>query len=225
MMRWPGSLSPLLILLACLTPGLAHAQACSNPAGNEGDIFYNQAYHTPQFCNGSNWIAMGAAGGSGGPVLISTQTASASASLQFTSLPTSYNTLFLNCEGLTMTSAGGTVQVYVGEGAGPTWETGAHYSSSNDGKTNATDYFDGAASWYNTTLPVSLKFWIDNPGSSSVVKVITTYISGAYNNSAWGEDLMYAGWWNSDTNALTGFELVGNGSTIKAGTCSLYGMN
>src|SRR5271157_2925205 len=31
---------------------------------------------------------------------ISTQTASSSASLQFTNLPTSYNTLFLNCAGL-----------------------------------------------------------------------------------------------------------------------------
>ena len=124
-----------------------------------------------------------------------------------------------------MTSAGGTVQVYVGEGAGPTWETGAHYSTRMTAKPTPPIILTAQLLWYNTTLPVSLKFWIDNPGSSSVVKVITTYISGAYNNSAWGEDLMYAGWWNSDTNALTGFELVGNGSTIKAGTCSLYGMN
>jgi hypothetical protein len=45
-----------------------------------------------------------------------------------------------------------------------------------------------------------------------------------YGGAAYGQDLMYAGWWNNDTNPITGFELVGNSSTIKAGTCSLYGM-
>ena len=53
---------PLLILLACLGAGSAEA-GCSNPAGNEADIIYNVGYHTYQFCNGTNWIAFGGAGG------------------------------------------------------------------------------------------------------------------------------------------------------------------
>ena len=31
---------------------------CGSPQGNEGDQIYNSAYHTWQFCNGANWIAM-----------------------------------------------------------------------------------------------------------------------------------------------------------------------
>jgi hypothetical protein len=112
-----------------LAAGAARA-ACSNPTGSEHDIVYNQSYHIYQFCNGTNWKSMGGIGGgsSGGLTLISTQTASASASLQFTNLPTTYNTLFLNCTGLLTSSNSATVRLNVGEGSGPTWETGAYYT-------------------------------------------------------------------------------------------------
>ena len=40
---------------------------CASPAGHEGDVIYNAAsYHVPQFCNGTNWIAMGKVPGAGG---------------------------------------------------------------------------------------------------------------------------------------------------------------
>ena len=88
-------LSPVLLFaLACLAAGPARA-VCTNPTNNERDITYNKDYHTLQFCNGTNWMSMSGGGPGTGPMtLISTQTASASASLQFTNLPTSYNTLF-----------------------------------------------------------------------------------------------------------------------------------
>jgi hypothetical protein len=37
--------------------------ACSTPAGVEGDQFYNTTYSVMQFCNGTNWVNMGAMGG------------------------------------------------------------------------------------------------------------------------------------------------------------------
>jgi hypothetical protein len=50
--------------LAALTLGLAllaidARAACSNPTANEGVTLYNYDYHTPQYCNGTNWLAMG----------------------------------------------------------------------------------------------------------------------------------------------------------------------
>ncbi len=36
------------------------------PVGSEGDLMYNSAQHVPQFCNGTNWIAMGPQGVGGG---------------------------------------------------------------------------------------------------------------------------------------------------------------
>lgn len=51
----------LLALLACLAAPHALAN-CTSPAGKETDVIYNGAYHTYQFCNGTNWIAMGPGG-------------------------------------------------------------------------------------------------------------------------------------------------------------------
>lgn len=53
----PGRLTRLLGILACLAAGPAYGGTCSNPTGNEADIHYNSAYHTYQFCNGTNWMA------------------------------------------------------------------------------------------------------------------------------------------------------------------------
>ena len=211
------------------------------PAGNEADQFYNKDYHTWQFCNGTVWMPFGAIGGGsgGGLALISTQTASSSSSLQFTNLPTSYNTLFLNCSGLLMNSNSTAPQLLVGEGSTPTWETGAHY-------TVETEFFGGggAAGAYaatmsdlleasacgcdysgSTTYPTSLKTYIDNVGSSSLYKYVTTTLditlggSGNYLN-------LYYSYWAGDTNPITGIEVVASGGgTFTSGTCSLYGMN
>lgn len=49
-------------------PSVAMA-ACSNPAGDEADQMYNGTHKVMQFCNGTDWIAMGAlspAAGGGG---------------------------------------------------------------------------------------------------------------------------------------------------------------
>jgi hypothetical protein len=49
--------------------------ACSNPAGAEGNQVYNTTYHVMQFCNGTDWVAMGAlspAAGGGGQTEVCT---------------------------------------------------------------------------------------------------------------------------------------------------------
>ncbi len=46
----------LFFVLAALAAGPSHA-TCTDPAGNEADVFYNQSYHTYQFCNGTSWLA------------------------------------------------------------------------------------------------------------------------------------------------------------------------
>ena len=50
--------------------------------------------------------------------LISTQAASSSTSLQFTSLPTNYNRLLLHCNALLVSSSGGCIELLVGESGG-----------------------------------------------------------------------------------------------------------
>ena len=231
-----ASLSLWVVLLLCvLSVSPVHAGTCSNPTGNEADRIYNGTYHTYQFCNGTNWMSEGAIGSTGGLTLISTQAASSSASLQFTSLPTSYNTLFLNCAGL-LASAGGTLLfIEVGEGAGPTWETGAHYTASGwyvgNGavtgfySTTGTDLTGGGWGHLQSTAPVSFKMWIDNVSSSNLYKNARMDVEYLDGNDGLYYEQDQAGYWNNDTNPITGIEVTMTGGTITSGTCTLYGMN
>jgi hypothetical protein len=230
--RWPILLFALIFLAA----GQARA-ACSNPTGNEADMIYNGDYHTYQFCDGTTWRGMGGGGGSGGLTLISTQTASGSAVMQFTSLPTGYNTLFLNCTGLLASNVSSTTfSLYVGEGAGPTWETSGHYTivswyeaavAASISIVQGTALSDmlGGSSPFSNTVPTTFKLYIDNVGSSSIVKnfSISENLYNPTNTAFYGA---YSwGYWNNDTNPITGLEIVASGGTISSGTCSLYGMN
>jgi hypothetical protein len=51
---WPH----LLFALICLAAGPARA-GCTNPTNNEGDLIYNTAYHTYQYCDGTKWNVAG----------------------------------------------------------------------------------------------------------------------------------------------------------------------
>jgi hypothetical protein len=53
-----------------LVPAMARAD-CSSPAGVEAEVIYNADYHVMQFCNGTDWVAMGglSGGGSSGPAV------------------------------------------------------------------------------------------------------------------------------------------------------------
>jgi hypothetical protein len=204
----------LLIVLACLLARPVFATACSNPATiGEGDIIYNNDFHTYQFCNGTNWVSMGGIG-TGGPItFISTQTASSSASLQFTNLPTIYNTLFLNCSGLLMSANGYKISVYIGEGAGPTWETTAHYNAAGTYSSSSTavgtfepgagaaDVTDGQVSPLLAAHPVKLSLYIDNVGSSTLYKNILWETAYRDSGSAYYWSIRGASFWFSDTNA------------------------
>jgi hypothetical protein len=105
----------------------------------------------------------------GGLTLISTQTASNSASLQFTSLPTSYNTLFLNCSNV-IASAKTLPRFFVLEG--DTWEPDRGYAAAVQ------------SSWQREPSSVrhySLKGYIDNDSSITGIKLVPsdgTWIAG-----------------------------------------------
>jgi hypothetical protein len=214
------------LILGAMTDPPYSATTCTS--SNAGMVQYTGGLL--EYCNGSSWLPLSSGPGPG--VLISTQTASSTASLQFKTLPTSYNTLFLNCAGLlTSTTAG--IYFLVGEGATPTWETGADYtvvgvysdvgSSHAVSSTTATDLTDTGTGNTNTSIPASVKMYIDNVGSSSVVKMATVQESDAFSGGlVW---ISYESYWNNDTNPITGLEVVPSTGNIASGTCSLYGMN
>ncbi len=48
----------ILSLIMILGFGIERAAACSSPAGNEGQVIYNDDHNVMQFCNGTDWIGM-----------------------------------------------------------------------------------------------------------------------------------------------------------------------
>jgi hypothetical protein len=203
--------------------------AASCAAGNAGAVQYTSG--TLEACNGTSWIPI-----DGGMHFISTQTASSSASLQFTNLATSYNTLFLECNQLVLSANGDAIVLKYGEGATPTWEA-AHYdwleSALND-QGGTADYENTSDSSIRLTYPsdpgnsagysVTLNGYIYNIGSSSLYKtaqITTNYFNTGRHFQEWTTSGTYTG----DTNAITGIEIVPGSGTISSGTCSLYGMN
>ena len=124
-----------------------------------------------------------------------------------------------------MTANGHSVNLEVGEGSPSiTWEVGSHYTQQPDGTTTGGDIFDGMPSQTSTATPVSFNFYIYNVSSSTVYKMFTgNFVQKTTSGFNTGNISAY---WNSDTNPLTGVEVVANGgTTIASGTCSLYGMN
>jgi hypothetical protein len=166
---------------------------------------------------------------------IATVNATGATTLRFTGANWSnkYNTLFVNCEGLLVSVANDAIDAYIGEGSPVTWQgdgpdgnSVSSYASTQDLKnTGAGDLFDGNWQSPSTAYPASLKFFINNPGSSTAYKMVYVVEYGFGSSTTNGGESSDLGWWTADTNPLTGFELEdGDGGNIKAGTCSLYGM-
>jgi len=179
-----------------------------------------------QYCDGSTWQTLSSSA-TPAMILISTQTASSSASLSWTGLGSTYNTLFLNCTGLLFSSNGATPHIYVGEGAGPTWKTATNYTNSQvwaggyGSSTTAPDILWTSGST-STTVPMLVKLYIDNAGSSSIYK---NFVYDVNNPASFSTSTHGWGYWNNDTNPITALEIVPSSGTISSGQCSLYGLN
>jgi hypothetical protein len=205
------------------------AASCSST--NAGAVQYTSG--TLEACNGTSWIPIDS-----GMHFISTQTASSSASLQFTNLPTTYNTLFLNCAGLQPSINPATILFQVGEGSGPTWETSPSYTSlayvTNSGggggvvaTTTAPDLTNSTGGVFAAPYSTSSMLYLYNVGSSTLYKTSIWQLSRATDNFGAVVDFfeLGKGYWNNDTNPITGIEVIPNVGNIASGTCSLYGMN
>jgi hypothetical protein len=158
------------------------------------------------------------------------QTVSASAAgIQFTSLPSGYNRLYLNCNNVTLSSTSNEIFVQVGEGGTPTWETGAHYTYEvwySVAATTITSIKGTASSDLTTGIGVSstsipTSFWLtlDNYTSTSVNKMAMFQVVAPATGGVTYET--GASYWNNDTSAITGVQVVPSAGTISM-TCSLY---
>jgi hypothetical protein len=196
--------------------------ACSGTTTSA--VRYNSSTHGVQFCNGSAWTSIG------GMTFITTRTVSGSASLQITNFPTAFDRLFLNCSNL-IASTNTSIHTYIGEGAGPTWETASTYTETDEYSSGEStiqfEAFNNTSDITNnptisSTIPDSLKLWIDNVTSTTLYKKATYVQMMTYATLV--AEVSGSGYWNADKNPVTAIEIVPVSGTL-TGTCSLYGMN
>jgi hypothetical protein len=164
----------------------------------------------------------------GGWRLVSTQTASSSASLQWLSLPAA-NVLWLECSLSVPASTG--IAVQVGEGGTPTWETGAHYTGVNNA-TNLTTYLGNA-----TTTGTDLTDNAFGTGGAAATFVFNLYLYDVASSTLHKQSIYQGAWlsttpalyniagtgyWNNDTTAITSLRIFPSANSITSGSCSLY---
>jgi hypothetical protein len=175
-------------------------------------------------CDGTNWVPMNS-----GMQFISTQTASSSAALQWTGLSSSYNSFRLVCSKLVPSTTSVLIKVQVGEGAGPTWETGSYavnmVSQISTESFNSTNY--SGFPMANNGIGVSggytaLDLTFYQLGASATWNSIE---SGYTSTTSTPAEHSGGGYYYGDTNTITALKVFYSSGNITSGTCTLYGMN
>jgi hypothetical protein len=189
--------------------GTAHAYTS---AGTSGQVLTSAGASAPTWASPS----------SGAMVLISTQTASASASLSWTGLST-YTRYMLILENIVPATSNVQTRVQIGTGATPTYVTSGYSCGS--------DAFEGGFAGF---LISNGNFTVSNGGLNATITLMTPTAgyAGYTFTSAWfdgsGETLArYAagGGRNTSTSTVTAFRLIMESGNITSGKATLYGIS
>lgn len=169
-------------------------------------------------------------------VLISSQTASSSASLQFTSgITSTYQEYVFVLNNVVAASASQILEMQVSENAGGSWiATGYHWASTyqDDGSATPAGFVSTTGTYLNPLIALDLStasrgggngmVFLSNPASSSAAKHFH------WNSSTYNGSNIYsvrgAGAYLGDVNAINGVQFIFSSGNIASGTISLYGI-
>lgn len=177
----------------------------------------------------------GGGGGSGALVFLEAHTASASSSLDFTTfISGTYDDYEFHLINIQPATDGANLQVRMGTGGGPTFDTGANYSSTSSewqaaggavggvesGATSIALTRNGVSSSSHVTLNGRINLY--NPAATALYKVIngtwSVFGSGVRISGTVGGD------YNSDT-AVTAIRFLFSSGNIAAGIIRVYGVS
>jgi hypothetical protein len=172
--------------------------------------------------------------GPSGLNLISTQTASVSASLSWTGLGTAFNNYLLNCADIVLSSGTASAGVQFGIGATPTFETSGYAWSGLTVNTVPTLTARGEAN----TQSFFMDFGLQNLNSAgfglsfsiTIYNILMTNsvnlaMSGTGYYSPLTFALFMAGEATASSTPKTAIRLIPTTGTITTGICSLYGIS
>jgi hypothetical protein len=172
----------------------------------------------------------GTSGAAGGAMtLVSTQNASTSATLQWTNLSGSY---ILTYDFLLSDTNAQNLTLQVGEGAGPTWKTTGSYQWAGVRVRGSTD-LTGVAATNDSSISLSgenvssaatggVSGMARIPALQNTGSVKTIIADSGYFNGTGICRSSITGYWNGDTNAITGLRLLFTTGNILSGSASLY---
>jgi hypothetical protein len=182
----------------------------------------------------ADWFSSGGGGGSGALTKITAVTASNQATVDFTGLPTTYNTLLFYCTGLQPITATVALQLVVGQGAGPTWQSTSYEWHTDDRSTGATT-ITGAFNNTDTSIALTsalvdnaagedqaIQVWIHNVANSSTTKPM--FWSGIFTSSGSLHFVSGHGDNYVNNNAITGIRFQYSSGNVSVGTCTEYGL-
>jgi len=168
-----------------------------------------------------------------GSTLVATQTVSAGTAIQFTGL--AGNAPYrLTCHGVQVGTNNVHVELQVGEGSAPSWETASSYwvaAAANNSSGSAVASFDSQAAggiWLDWSTGI-----MSNAGTALALFDILFAdlaaagykkfnFTGALDNGSGNSNSTFGyGAWHGDTGAVTAVQLVPSSGTI-SGTCNLY---
>ena len=219
-------------LLVLLAAGVARAQGYS-PHGACPANEWNAGYGSMTTSADCSQPAAGNISGLAG-VVLGTQTASSSANLQFTGIGASYNTLKLVCNGIRPAASGAVVELVVGTGTTPTYQTANYYwsavaadNATPGGATNGGGgdpaLGTGVALNNGASYLAGIEFTIHGPADAGYKPIkfaelgINTGGAPVYSDGG--------GVWGGGSAAITALQFQMSAGNIAAGRCTLYGMN
>lgn len=176
------------------------------------------------------------AAGGGGLVLLEQHTASASATLDFTTAITStYDTYQIEGVDLVAATNGDSLLMRVGTGVGPTYDTGANYAWQRNYNIMATNFgFTGSANatgatsmtvmvLVSSTNPTYFSMTVKSPTNASYKKLFHWWGQQiASDSNLYQNDL--AGGYYTPTTALTALQFLMSTGNIASGTIRIYGV-
>jgi hypothetical protein len=198
------------------------------------------AYNDPIACIqlpaliGDTTTSAGSCATTGNLDKISTQTASNSATLQWTGL-TTYNNYYLSCYQVYPASTAQTLFIQLGQGGIPTWKTSGYqysglYVASNSStvgglNNNADSGHEVAGNTPNSvTAAINFTALMTNLQSSTGYKGMYTFAHTFQPSSSLAYFSQAATLYTADTVAATALRLQFGSGNITGGTCTLYAL-
>ena len=201
-------------------------------SATEGAFRYNTTDNVLEYYDGSSWTQITAA--SGGEVLLSAQTASTSSTIDFDNLlDSTYDCYRLVISGMSVSVDGAVINLRVGTGATPTYQSGASDYSWTCRNWPSTDDRDTADSEISLTGDMGqgnatgedsgFVIYIHRPSDTSTHTMIQ--VSGVVNDTAGTCSYLIGAGKYANTTAVTSIRILPSSGNLVRGEFKLYGLD